>query len=255
MGNSITSWISSITGIFVLIVMVIGLLIDIKRGLIRRKSSAIGKPALPPSFIHNKKVLRALAVMVILIVAVPVVARMIPIKNKHIRQDMIDEDTRITKESEKCITYHVQCNSQEARQKITFYLAPPEIQNEIIMDAMDCARRNKLVFSPKTEINEYDQYKIVRDYVEETPTNIMPLLLTNDECLNITKHVYDAGGFNKDLLVLMRYILNERSVMRDLEYKFQVESQEILLTYYDKIGIISSFINMQKVKIQEAGLN
>ena len=189
--------------------------------------------------------------MGIVIATVPVIAENITIKNKTIRQDMIDEDTRITKESEKCVTHHVQCNSQEARQKITFYLAPPEIQNEIIMDAMDCARKNKLIFSPKTEINEYDQYEIVPDYVEETTTNIMPLLLTNDECLNITKHVYDAGGFNKDLLVLMRYILNERSVMRDLEYKFQ----EILLTYYDKIGIIAGFINMQKVKIQEAGLN
>jgi hypothetical protein len=167
---------------------------------------------------------------------------------EKVRSIMISEDTRITKESEDCVLNCVQYNSEKTSHKIAFYLAPPEIQNEIIMDAMDCARQNKLIFSPKTEINEYDQYKIVEGYVEETPTNIIPLLLTNDECLNITKHVYDAGGFDKDMKVLMRSILNDRTIMRNLEYSFQVKSQVVLLSYYDKIGIIAGYINMQKAK-------
>lgn len=237
MDNSMlnAAWVTAIAAVFSTLFVGFGFLKDYLKG---RK------------FILGKKGILFLVGMGIVIATVPVIAiaKNKTNKNEIIRQYMIDEDTRITKESEKCITYHVKCNSQEARQKITFYFAPPEIQNEIIMDAMDCARKNKLIFSPKTEINEYDQYKIVRDYVKETPTNIMPLLLTKDECLNITKQVFDAGGFNKDLLVLMRYILNERSVMRDLKYKFKVKSQEVILSYYDKIGIIAGFINMQKAK-------
>lgn len=167
---------------------------------------------------------------------------------KEVRKIMINEDTRITKESEDCVLNCIQYNSEKTSQKITFYLAPPEIQDEIIKDAMDCARNNNFLFSPKIENNEYRQYEIVSKYVEKTPKNIIPLLLTKDEWTDITKRVYDAGGFGEDMKVLMRSIVNDRTIMRNLEYRFQVKSQEVVLSYYDKIGIIAGYINMQKAK-------
>jgi hypothetical protein len=167
---------------------------------------------------------------------------------EKVRKIMINEDTRITKESEDCVLNCVHYNSEKTSQKITFYLAPPEIQVEIIKDAMDCARNNNFLFSPKIENNEYAQYEIVSKYVEKTPKNIIPLLLTKDEWTDITKHIYDAGGFGEDMKVLMRSILNDRTIMRNLEYRFQVKSQEVLLSYYDKIGIIAGYINMQKAQ-------
>jgi len=170
-------------------------------------------------------------------------------RGKSTRNFMIKTDTEITETSEGRVRYSVQNTSEKAIQEIIYYLGPSVAQDEIIKDAIEYARNNNYLFNKRSNDNEDTKiYLIAPKYVKDGK----PLLLTETEAKSILLRIARAGNLNQDTITLMRYVLTDRKIIRNLEYEFklyldgQPDPEKICLSHYDKLGLIAGHINMLK---------